>query len=126
MAVNYKPYPYTQEASDKFLKADGTWGDNNELISTIEENELVTAAALTDLDSRINSVEGVLQHCESLTWIELKEKRDNHDLIPGRYYRITDYVTITAQENTQSAEHPFDIIVLALSDNTLSETAYAA
>ena len=126
MAVNYKPYPYTQEASDKFLKADGTWGDNNELISTIEENELVTAAALTNLDSRINSVEGVSHHCESLTWIELKEKRDDYDLIPGRYYRITDYVTTTAQENTQSAEHPFDIIVLALSENTLSETAYAA
>ena len=126
MAVNYKPYPYTTEPSDKFLKADGTWGDNNELVSTIEENELVTAAALADLDSRINDLKDISANSESLTWTELKNLRDNYELVPGKYYRIYDYMTTTGQTNTQSAGHQFDVIVLALSENSLSETAYAA
>ena len=40
-------------------------------------------------------------------------------------YRIIDYVTTTSQENTSSAGHPFDVIVLATSENTLSEEAKA-
>lgn len=46
-------------------------------------------------------------------------------LVPGTYYRITDYVTTTSQAETQSALHQFDIIVLATSSNALSEDAYA-
>lgn len=38
-------------------------------------------------------------------------------------YRITDYATTTSQLDTQSAGHPFDIIVIALSTDTLSENA---
>lgn len=38
-------------------------------------------------------------------------------------YRITDYATTTSQSDTQSAGHPFDIIVTALSIDTLSENA---
>lgn len=59
------------------------------------------------------------------TYKELKTLRDTGKLIPGNYYRITDYVTVTTQENTQSAGHPFDIIVLATDTNVLSEDAYA-
>ena len=51
--------------------------------------------------------------------------RDNGELVAGAFYRITDYITTTAQENTQSANHPFDVSVLALSENTLAEEAYA-
>ena len=61
----------------------------------------------------------------STTYNELKTLRDNNELKPGTFYRITDYITTTVQENTSSAGHPFDVIVLALSDNTLSEEAYA-
>lgn len=61
----------------------------------------------------------------SVIYNELKTLRDNSQLIPGQQYRITDYVTITTQENTRSAGHPFDVIVLALSENTLAEEAYA-
>ena len=60
-----------------------------------------------------------------LTYEELKYLRDNGKLVAGTYYRITNYITTTAQENTQSAGHPFDVIVLALSENTLAEEAYA-
>ena len=44
----------------------------------------------------------------------------------GTYYRITDYVTTTLQENTRSAGHAFDVIVLATDTDTLSEEAMAA
>ena len=55
----------------------------------------------------------------------LKYLRDNSKLVPGGYYRITDYVTTTTQNNTDSAGNLFDVIVLALNENTLSEEAYA-
>ena len=59
------------------------------------------------------------------TYAELKALRDAGELIPGMMYRITDFVTGSTQANTRSAEHPFDIIVLALNESTLSEDAYA-
>lgn len=61
-----------------------------------------------------------------ITWQELKNLRDNSQLSAGSLYRITDYQCTTVQENTRSAGHQFDIIVLALTNNTLSEQAWAA
>lgn len=60
------------------------------------------------------------------TWAELKALRDEAKLNAGTFYRITDYVTTTTQSQTKSANHPFDVIVLALSENTLCEDAKAA
>ena len=60
-----------------------------------------------------------------VTYDELKELRDGSGLTPGQQYRITDYITTTTQENTESAGHQFDIIVTALNDYTLSEEAHA-
>lgn len=59
------------------------------------------------------------------TWQELKDKRDNGKLIPGSLYRITDYQCTTTQENTQSAGHQFDIVLLALSEDKLAEEGWA-
>ena len=61
----------------------------------------------------------------SVTYAELVALRDNGELIAGMQYRITDYVTTTAQENTRSAGHQFDIIVTADNENTLNEVARA-
>lgn len=76
------------------------------------------------LDARIDGLEGASALVET-TYLELRDKRDAGQLTPGAYYRITDYKTITSQKNTQSAEHPFDVVVLALDEQTLSEDAYA-
>ena len=65
------------------------------------------------------------QPMQSITYAELKALRDNKQLIPGQQYRITDYVTTTAQANTQSAGHQFDIIVVADSEDKLNENARA-
>jgi hypothetical protein len=61
----------------------------------------------------------------SVTYSELVELRNNGGLIAGMQYRVTDYVTTTAQENTRSAGHPFDVIVTADSNNALNEVARA-
>lgn len=57
---------------------------------------------------------------------ELMDMRDRGGLIPGTYYRITDYVTTTDAENTLSAGNVFDVIVKADNPNALNENAYAA
>ncbi len=61
----------------------------------------------------------------SITYESLKTLRDNAKLIPGKQYRIIDYITRTSQENTRSSGHQFDIIVTALDERTLSEEAQA-
>lgn len=65
------------------------------------------------------------QNMSYILYSELKNLRDNSQLVEGRYYRITDFVTTVDQENARSAGHPFDIIVLATSPNTLNENAFA-
>lgn len=62
----------------------------------------------------------------STTWANLVELRDNDELKPGSFYRITDYNFYTDLYGIQSGNHQFDIIVLAISENMLSESAYAA
>ena len=59
------------------------------------------------------------------TWATLLAIRDGGNLIPGQFYRITDYVTTSMAVNTRSAGHPFDIIVRADSANVLNEQAWA-
>ena len=62
------------------------------------------------------------------TWAQLKDARDAGNLIPGQYYRITDYVTTVngaTITNARSAGHPFDILVRADSVSTLNEQAWA-
>ena len=62
----------------------------------------------------------------STTYDALKTLRDNGELVPGAWYRITDYECTTSQADTMSAQNQFDIIVLALDESHLSEEAYAA
>lgn len=62
----------------------------------------------------------------NLTYNELKNLRDNSKLKPSQYYRITDFVTKVANDpEARSADHPFDLIVLALDKNKLHEECHA-
>ena len=101
--------------------ADYTWESLSPNLSTLatksEVAEVAHALELTALD------------CENMTSIEyaeLVQKRDDGELIPGKWYRIVDYQTTTAQEDTQSADHQFDVIVRADAVNKLNENAFAA
>ena len=69
--------------------------------------------------------ESDLQRAKSVTYEQLKAIKNAGGLIAGQMYRITDYVTTTAAEDTQSAGHAFDLIVTAINANTLSEKAHA-
>lgn len=71
------------------------------------------------LNDAINNTKNLIE----VTYSELKSLRDNSELIPGSYYRITDYETIITSLTATSAGHKFDIILLALNENTLSEEA---
>ena len=55
----------------------------------------------------------------------LLDLRGKGKLKPGQFYLITDYVTTTSQANTRSAGKLFDVIVLALTNDTLAERAWA-
>lgn len=120
IAVNYS------DGNEKlFIK-----NTNNEIVSfvsskVIEDNEHTTAAALSQLNENLEQIQTELQALESITYANLVTKVNNDELVPGKFYRINDYTTTTVQTNTQSANHNFDIIVLALSTNKLSENAYA-
>ncbi|OQA47234.1 MAG: hypothetical protein BWY47_01473 [Bacteroidetes bacterium ADurb.Bin302] len=59
----------------------------------------------------------------SILYADLLALIANNELIPNSSYRITDYTTTTAQADTTSAGHDFDVIVTALSTNELSEDA---
>lgn len=64
----------------------------------------------------------------NVKYAELKAMRDHGELKPGCCYRITDYVTKVRNDEDgyfRSEEHPFDVIVLALDEKTLSEDAKA-
>ena len=64
---------------------------------------------------------GVPKTLVEVTHAELKAMRDAGKLTPGALYRITDYQCTTTQENTRSAGHQFDIVLLALSEDKLAE-----
>ncbi len=69
---------------------------------------------------------GISEMLTPITWAEIKALRDGAQLIPGMYYRITDYTTTVANDSeARSAEHLFDVIVMATSTNTLSEEGKA-
>ena len=68
---------------------------------------------------------GVAELMTPITHAELLTLRDSSQLVPGMQYRITDYVATTKQDNTKSANHPFDIIVTADDEGTLNEVARA-
>ena len=69
--------------------------------------------------------EYILRSTETLpvSYSDLVSKRDNRELVPGMWYRITDYSTRSSQY--ACAGHPFQILVQALTENTLSEDAKA-
>lgn len=59
-----------------------------------------------------------------VTYAALKGLVDASELTPGNRYRITDFVSIF-NDNVKSANHPFDLIVTANTENTFYPKAQA-
>ena len=125
---------YIDLASNKFYY----WQDGQYFkISTVELDQAtrdevtnIITAHTTPVTDRLTLLETTMSHLKEdllvkVTWQELKDFRDAGELVPGLSYRIIDYTTTTVQEETQSAGHAFDIIVLALDEKTLSGEAKA-
>ena len=91
---------------------------SSDSLKTINNNSLIGEGDIT-----INTEPSCLRE---VTYQELVDLRDNESLIPGMQYRIVDYVTVVKNdESYKSAEHPFDIIVTADTNDTLNENARA-
>ena len=103
----------------------GSYTDvKNLIISNIKANgqREITGPILQDV--LLNMLENS-SRVEEITYSDLKALRDGAKLTPSRLYRITDYITTTVESNTKSARHPFDVIVLAISESELLEQAWA-
>ena len=102
--------------------------DNNNVAFTDNEgheHELITSEGFGDALNEALPAALANAQVITTTWAELKDLRDNKQLIAGSLYRITDYNCTTTQENTRSAGHQFDIVLLALSNNKLAEEGWA-
>ena len=107
----------------------------NDIKLNVENNELITAAAITNLEDRTTNIENsnyLDKFLTNILYSDLVSLKNESKLIPGMQYRITDYVTTCAehgnhftQVNTYSANHNFDIIVVADTVNTINENARA-
>lgn len=98
---------------------------NSNLTTTLPNTGTVAVENVKDgLDALYNKITNASPMTE-ITYANLVTAKTNGTLNPGSWYRITDYATTTTQADTQSANHPFDVIVLATSANTLSEEARA-
>lgn len=63
---------------------------------------------------------------QQVTYSELVELRNNGELVSGKYYRIIDYVaTANSESNYNPTNIPLDVIVMALTEDTLCQEGYA-
>ena len=95
------------------------WGDWKIVNNSNIRDLILTESAKLD-EELLEQFQGI-----NITYSELKKLYKNSQLLPNQVYRIIDYVTTTTQENTLSAGHQFDILVKALTENTISEDAKA-
>ena len=102
--------------------------DNIEHDNTLNKNSNpnflhITETEKTNFVTASDFVKDFISNATSITRENLLALIDSNKLIPSSDYRITNYTTTTAQADTASAGHDFDIIVTALSTNKLSENA---
>jgi hypothetical protein len=96
--------------------------ENTQTIEELGNNTYKKNEVDVLLDGKTNSM-------ISIVHADLVALRDNGQLIPGQFYRITDFVTTvdtTTNPDARSAGHQFDVIVRADSTTVLNENAYAA
>lgn len=90
-----------------------------EKVSTLEKNTVTTEL--------ITQTKNECENLKEVTYEELSTLIENGKLIPGSLYRMTDYQTITDSTNNQVSVdwHKFDLVLRALSSNTISRNCSA-
>ena len=119
-AVNAVKYPFSLIDPSVLPDTQGGTIYSNRAIFT--DNQPAPKADVKRLSA---AVAGKADVCNPISYAALKVLRDRGMLVPGTWYRITDYACSTTQDNTQSAGHAFDIIVRADDASHLNENAYA-
>ena len=74
----------------------------------------------------LNDLVQTVSLAEEITYSELVTLRNGGNLVPGKWYRITDYRCSTQQARTVAMAHAFDILVRADDESHLNENAFAA
>ena len=94
--------------------------------ATYMSNGVPVEDAIKDLqENGGGSGGGTAELMVNVTYDELVALRDNSQLVPGQKYRMTDYETMTSTAGTQSAGHPFDLVLTAIGVNALDEKCSA-
>ena len=115
-AKNHEHSQYLTQHQDISHKQDKT---DNSLLTTAK----TIIGAINELWTKFKDYLKGIQH---VTYAQLKTMRDSGTLVAGQWYHITDYMTTVANDaEARSAGHPFDLLVMATSVNTLSEQAKA-
>ena len=88
-------------------------------VDTIKENTVSIEV--------INQTRSECENLKEVTYEELSTLIQSNELIPGSLYRMTDYQTVTDSTNDQVSVdwHKFDLILRALSSNTISRNCSA-
>ena len=81
-----------------------------------------------EIDGMLQSNSGSGETYVEITYSELKALKDASKLVPGTFYRITDYVGTCKEvpSNNTYVATPFDVIIQAISPDNLSEEGFAA
>lgn len=99
------------------------------IVYDVDDNYNYARVKIGDGINLVTNLPFLTESVKCVTHSELRTLRNRSQLIPGVFYRITDYccsVSDAARDNgISTANHGFDIIVQALSNNTLSELAKA-
>jgi hypothetical protein len=69
------------------------------VLDSNKDTTLTPSETLSKINELNEKLEEVLYDSE-ITWQELKDLKDNGQLVPGRKYRMIDYETTTGAENT--------------------------
>ena len=98
-------------------------GKQDKTDNTLPTTSKTIVGAIAELWNKFTDYLKGIQH---VTYAQLVTLRNNSGLVAGQWYRITDYMTTVANDTeARSAGHPFDLLVMATSANTLSEEAKA-
>ena len=123
-------YNISNTGSTIFSVGIGTSNDDRKNAVEVMQNGDAYVIGIGGYDGKnLNSatkLQDAVSNSVNITWEKLKDARDTGELVPGKQYRITDYVCTTIQEGTKAKDNKFDIIVTADSANTLNEEARAA
>ena len=114
-------------ASVEAYKSAQYWSDYaDQIVGVVFEDEVLESGKnVKTIGGQSILGEGDISFVQPITYVELRDLVEMGKLTPGKFYRITDYITTTTQEKTLASGHQFDLIVQAVDSKTLSPDAKA-